>query len=111
MEKEKPHTITATSILVTIAVLAIVLAAVGSVGLAAGGQPQQKPMTVQPGGFDPFGLRTLSVGRPMADGARNGRVSLFNGSGARHRRPIHVPPRKRPRSPFRPGFGGPHGRS
>jgi hypothetical protein len=101
MKKVKRRTADAKGIMLTVAVLCIALAALGSVGLAASGQTQARPTIRQAMVFDPFALRAVVVSS-ASDGPPESPPGLVNNPSTR--RPIRISFRPPCRSSFRPAL-------
>ncbi len=102
MEKVKRRGADAKGIMLTVAVLCIALAALGSVGLAATGQTPARPSIRQAEVFDPFALRTVTLSTASPSGPPENPPGLVNNPNSR--RPIRIPFRPPVRSAFRPGL-------
>ena len=102
MKKVKRRGADAKGIMLTVAVLCIALAALGSVGLAASGQTQARPSIRQAMVFDPFELQLVAVSSASANGPPEYPPGLVRNPNSR--RPIRMPFRPRVRSAFRPGL-------
>lgn len=102
MKKVKRRGAGAKGIMLTVAVLCIALAALGSVGLAASGQTQARPSIRQAMVFDPFALRTVVASSASPNGPPENPPGLVNNPNSR--RPIRIPFRPPMRSAFRPGL-------
>lgn len=102
MNKVKRRGADAKGIMLTVAVLCIALAALGSVGLAASGQTQTRPSIRQAMVFDPFALQVVTASSASANGPPESPPGLVNNPNSR--RPIRIPFKPPVRSAFRPGL-------
>ncbi len=104
MKKVRQRGAGAKGIMLTVAVLCIALAALGSVGLAAASeQTLARPTIRQAVIFDPFALRTVVVSSGSSDGPpATTPPGLIKNPNARL--PIRIPFRPPVRSAFRPGL-------